>query len=77
MVWTAGRVTRSPEPGCASNDTQQSSLHQVPGHGSGWRSLTELSRKLGPRGLLLPSLESRFRTGQVAPSGVAACLLRS
>jgi hypothetical protein len=37
MTWTAGRVTKSPEPGCASNDTCQPSPRHVPGHGSGWR----------------------------------------
>src|SRR6266700_2507035 len=47
MTWTAGRVTKSPEPGCVSNDTRRPSPHQVPGHGSGWRWLTELSRKPG------------------------------
>jgi len=77
MTWTAGRVTKSPEPGCASNGTCQPSPRHVPGHGSGWRWLAELSRKPGPRGLFLPLSESRCRISQAVPSGVAVCLPRS
>ena len=75
--WTAGRVTKSPEPGCASNTRRQPPPPRLPGHGSGWRWRTEPFRKPRRRGLPLPSSESRYRSSQVAPSGAVACPPRS
>src|SRR5580700_4163469 len=77
MTWRAGRVTRSPAPGCASRSAYQLSFPRVPGRGSGWPWLTGRCRRPRPRELRLCSSEGRSRTSQTEPSGVAEYLPRS